>query len=201
MKRFIQTLLLVVLSLQFCMAQAPKWIDKAKRSVFSIITYGKDGQTLNSGNGFFVTESGVGVSDYELFKDAASAEIITSDGKRMPIESILGVNSIYDVIKFKVAITDKKVPALAIASQPAEVDATIYMLPYSTQKERNYTSGTVKEVATIDADYHYYTLNLALTDKQASCPVMNANGEVIGLTQLASPSDDAIGRASCRARV
>ena len=186
MKRIIQTLLFVALSVQFAVAQPPKWLDKAKRSVFSIVTYGSEGQTLHSGNGFFVTEAGVGVSNYELFKGAAKAEIITSDGKRMPIESILGVNEMYDVIKFKVGITDKKVPALTIAAQPSEPDATVYLLPYSTQKERTFRSGKVKEVSKIGENYNYYTLDLLLTEKQASCPVTNVNGDVIGLTQYGS---------------
>ncbi len=189
MKRIIQTLLFIVLAAQFSMAQPPKWLDKSKRAVFSVVTYGNDGQMLKSGNGFFVTESGVGVSDYELFRGASKAEIITSDGKKMPIESILGANELYDVIKFKVAITEKKVQALPIATQAPAVDAKVFMLPYSTQKEMAFKSGTIKEVAPIETKYHYYTLNLSVTDKQLSSPVTNTEGQVIGLIQPSSGAD------------
>ena len=58
MKRIFQTLLFIVLINQVIVAQPPKWLEKSKRAVFSIVTYGKDGQMLNSGNGFFVTENG-----------------------------------------------------------------------------------------------------------------------------------------------
>lgn len=189
MKRIIQTLLVFVLAIQYSMAQAPKWIDKAKKALFSVVTYGKDGQVLHSGNGFFVSESGIAMSDYMLFKDADKAEIITSDGKKMPIEFILGVNEMYDVIKFKVGITEKKVPALTIAPTSPAVDATVYLLPYSTQKDRTFKTGTVKEVTKIGGDYHYYTLNMALTAKEVSCPVTNTDGQVIGLAQLGAGDD------------
>lgn len=189
MKRIIQTLLVFVLAIQYSMAQAPKWIDKAKKALFSVVTYGKDGQVLHSGNGFFVTENGVAMSDYLLFKDADKAEIITADGKKMPIEFILGVNEMYDVIKFKVGITEKKVPALTIATSAPAVDATVYLLPYSTQKDRTYKSGTIKEVSKIGGDYYYYTLNMKLTAKEVSCPVTNMDGQVIGLAQLGSGDD------------
>lgn len=41
--------------------------------------------------------------------------VITADGKQMPVDVILGANDMYDVIKFRVAITEKKVPALNVA--------------------------------------------------------------------------------------
>ena len=50
---------LCLLEVQWSMAQAPKWVDKAKRAVFSVITYGENDKILNTGNGFFVTEDGV----------------------------------------------------------------------------------------------------------------------------------------------
>ena len=37
-------------------------VDKAKRAVFSVITYGENDKILNTGNGFFVTEDGVALS-------------------------------------------------------------------------------------------------------------------------------------------
>ena len=110
MKRIIQTLLFIVLAAQFSMAQPPKWLDKSKRAVFSVVTYGNDGQMLKSGNGFFVTESGVGVSDYELFRGASKAEIITCAGKKIPTESMLGAHEVYNGIKFKAEIHEKKSP-------------------------------------------------------------------------------------------
>ena len=44
-----------LLEVQWSMAQAPKWVDKAKRAVFSVITYGENDKILNTGNGFFET--------------------------------------------------------------------------------------------------------------------------------------------------
>ena len=57
-KSILFTFVLCLLS-QWSVAQAPKWVEKAKRSVFSIVTYDKDDKIQNTGNGFFVTEDGV----------------------------------------------------------------------------------------------------------------------------------------------
>lgn len=189
MKQKTILMLLGLLMAQWSLAQAPKWVEKAKRAVFSVVTYDRDNKILNSGNAFFVTEDGVALSDYSLFKGAQRAVAINSSGEQMQVEAILGANEMYDVIKFRVAIPGKKVPALIQATAAPAAGASIYLLPYSTQKDRSYTSGKVDEVDKIEGAYSYYTLNLQLKDKMVSCPVVNAEGEVFGLAQKSSGED------------
>lgn len=105
---------LCVFTSTFCMAQTPGWTGKAKKSVFSIITYDNDDKIKSTGNGFYIDEKGTGVSDYTLFKGAKRAVIVDADGKQYPVDCILGANEIYDVVKFRVK-ADKATPALAIA--------------------------------------------------------------------------------------
>ena len=169
MKKFLLLpFIFVCLSVQWSMAQAPKWVEKAKRAVFSVVIYDKNDKILNTGNGFFVTEDGVALSDYSLFKGAERAVIINSEGKQMPVDAVLGANDMYDVIKFRVAITEKKVPALTVATVAPAVGAEAYLLPYSTQKDRTCTQGKVKKVTKIEDNYSYYTLDMSLKDKMVS---------------------------------
>ena len=95
------------------MAQSPKWVKKARKAVFSIITYNDKDEILRTGNGFFVDSKGVGVSQYALFEGAQRATIVDADGKGFEVEAIMGVDDLYDVIKFKVAV-DKSVEALVV---------------------------------------------------------------------------------------
>lgn len=191
MKKFLLSFMFICLSVQWSMAQAPKWVEKAKRAVFSVVTYDKNDKILNTGNGFFVTADGVALSDYSLFKGAERAVIINFEGKQMSVDAILGANDMYDVIKFRVAVTEKKVPALVIATVPPAVGAEAYLLPYSTQKDRTCTQGKVKKVAKIADNYNYYTLDMRLKDKMVSCPVVTADGRVFGLAQKSSGQDTA----------
>lgn len=176
---------------QWSVAQAPKWVDKAKRSVFSVVTYDSSDKILNTGNGFFVTEDGVALSDYSLFKGAQRAVVINSDGVQLPVESVMGANDIYDVVKFRVGISGKKVPALTLAAIAPVVGTDVYLLSYSTQKDRSFTAGKVKEASKVAEKYFYYTLDMHLKDKMVSCPVMTVDGQVFGLAQKSSGQDTA----------
>lgn len=162
--------------------ELPKWADKAKKAVFSIVTYTKDNQILSTGNGFYIDETGTGVSDYSLFKGAERAVIITANGKELPIKYIMGANDMYDVVKFK-ADFDKKAEALQPAPAASAIGQTVYLLPYSTQKESKGQTGSVAKVDTIGDQTYYYTLNMQTTDKTVSCPIMNETGQVVGMIQ------------------
>ncbi len=162
--------------------ELPKWADKARKAVFSVITYDKDNKILNTGNGFYINANGTAVSDYSLFKGAERAVVVTADGKELPVTYILGADEMYDVVKFQTEV-DKKIYPLEPATAPGSMGQTVFLLPYSTQKDIKAQTGTVTKVDTIGKQSFYYTLNMKTGDKTVSCPVMNGEGQVLGLIQ------------------
>ena len=167
---------------QLASAQAPKWAEKAKKAVFSVVTYDKENKIKGTGNGFYIDAQGTALSDYTLFENAARAVVINADGKQQDVSRILGANSMYDIVKFNTPI-DKKQTTLTLASQPAKVGETVYLLPYSTQKATTLQTGKVTSVDSIGNNSFYYTLEMKTGEKTVSCPIMNAKGEVLGLIQ------------------
>ena len=167
---------------QLASAQAPKWAEKAKKAVFSVVTYDKENKIKGTGNGFYIDAQGTALSDYTLFENAARAVVINADGKQQDVSRILGANSMYDIVKFNTPI-DKKQTTLTLASQPAKVGETVYLLPYSTQKATTLQTGKVTSVDSIGNNSFYYTLEMKTGEKTVSCPIMNADGEVLGLIQ------------------
>ncbi len=193
MRRVLILVLVSFLGMGWVVAQSPKWVKKTRKAVFSIVTYNDKDEILRTGNGFFVDNKGVGVSQYTLFENAHRAVIIDTDGKSMDVESIMGVDDMYDVIKFKVDIP-KSVEALVPATIEPKEGETVYLLGYASQQKDEGEIGKIKEVAKV-GNYNYYTLNLPLKEKMISCPVMNEKGEVLGLSQEASSDENLISYA------
>ena len=181
----------MLVSCTWCFAQTPKWIEKAKNAVFSIISYDAEDNILHSGNGFFINEGGEALSDYAVFEGAQKAVVITPDGNKQEVSTIIGANEMYDIVHFKVklSINPKKLVSLPVYTEKAAENTKIYLLPYSTQKDRSFTSGQIKQIDPLNTDYAYYTLNLALQEKMVSCPIVNEEGAVIGLAQKSSGKD------------
>lgn len=190
MYKIVLALALLIVNCQLSIGQTPKWADKARQAVFSVVTYGADGKMLGTGNGFFVSEDGIALSDYTLFKGASRAEIVNAEGKRLQVLEIMGANEMYDVLKFKVEMNGQKATSLTLATSAPANGSRVYLLPYSTQKNTTPTQGTVKESARVAGTYLYYTLGLSLQDKMVSCPLMDANGQVFAMAQQTSDDTD-----------
>ena len=188
MKKYV-LLMACILGTGSLWAQAlPKGAAKAKKGVFSVVTYTQDNKILNTGNGFYIDEKGTAVSDFSLFKNAHHAVVVTADGKELPVTLILGANDIYDVVKFRTQV-NKKSFAITPATNAVQKGEKVYLLPYATQKDANGRTGSVVNVDSIANNSVYYTLNMTTEEKTISCPVVNMAGEVIGLIQKNSDSE------------
>lgn len=164
---------------------AQSWADKAAKSVFTLKTFATDGTMITSSNGFFIGSNGEAVSNFTPFVNAARAIIIDAEGKEQPVEEILGANETYDVIKFRVGA--RKTQPLSIAST-ATNGSQVWLLPYSVKKTPVCIKGTISQAEKFQDTYQYYTLQLKTEENNISCPVLNDNGEVIGMIQPAADS-------------
>ena len=167
-------------------AQNPSWVKKAANAVFTLKTFDANNQLIGSSNGFFVGTQGEAVSSYLPFKGAQRAVIIDAQGKEWPVDCIIGANDMYDVAKFKVDI--KKPQTLTVASVKAEQGATAWLLPYAAKKAPVCKKATVNAAEVFQNDYAYYTLDMQPDELQTGSPILNDEGEVIGILQ---PTADA----------
>lgn len=188
MKKKILLILLGVMPL-VAMAQ-PSWVKKATKSVFTLKTFAEDGSLIGSSNGFFTSDKGDAISNYTPFKGASRAVVIDASGKELPVVSIVGVNDMYDVVKFRVS--GKTLP-LAISSATTPVSSQVWLLPYHEVK--NVPAGTIRKAETFQGEYEYYTVALTMPANTVSTPLINQAGEVVGLMQQPATDKDTLSYA------
>ena len=188
MKKILPILLFAVLP-AIALGQ-PSWVKKATKSVFTLKTFAEDGSLIGSSNGFFTSANGDAVSNYTPFKGAAKAVVIDAAGKELPVVSIVGVNDMYDVVKFRVS---GKTQPLAISSSAAPIGSQVWLLPYHEVK--NVPAGTVRKAETFQNEYDYYTVAMTMPVNTVSTPLINQAGEVIGLMQQPATDKDTLSYA------
>lgn len=159
---------------------AQSWASKAVKSLLTLKTFAKDGTLLASSTGFFVGTDGEAVSSYAPFKGAQRAVVIDAQGKEYPVEFMLGANETYDVAKFQVAA--QKTTPLPIAAT-ATKGSSVWLLPYAVKKTPDCVQGTISNAELFQDKYQYYTLQLNADESQINSPVLNENGEVVGIIQ------------------
>lgn len=163
-------------------AQNPKWFKKAAKAQISIVTMNEKGDMLQSGSGFFIGKDGTALADYQLFKQACKAKVVSGEGKEYEVEAIIGASSLYDLVKFRVK-TDKDTPALTISDRMGVKHEHVYVLPYPTKENKMCVNDTLHDIQKFNEKYGYYTLGRPLDEKYLNSPVMDEEGEVLGMIQ------------------
>lgn len=168
-----------------CEAQ-PAAVKNAAKSVFTLTTYNSEGTVLAKSNGVFIGSNGEAISNLQAFIGAAKAVITDQKGNTMNVSRIMGINDIYDVVKFKV---DGKTTPLATAPTASASGSQVWLISLSG-KSPIMTAATVKSVETFMDKYSYYIFTLNAPDNSQACPFVNASGQVIGLMQPSSTNFD-----------
>ena len=168
----------------------PAWVKKATKSVFTLKTFAADGSLIGSSNGFFIGSNGEAVSNFTPFKGASRAVIIDSQGKEMPVVSILGADDMYDVVKFRV---NGKTQPLIVSSASAPVSSNVWLLPY--REVKNVNGGVVRKAEKFHETFDYYTVALTMPENTVSCPLLNDAGDVIGMMQQPASLKDTLSYA------
>lgn len=185
MKKIIFILVLII-SCSAIKAQ-PKWTKKASKAIFTLKTFADDGSLKASSNGFFISVSGMAVSNFAPFKGASRAVVIDADGKEYEVSEIIGANDIYDIAKFKVA--NSKASPLELARVNASEGEVLWLLSYAKGKAGVCKNGLVKKAEPAQEDYKYYTLGMTSPDNTTGCPLLNEEGQAIGIMQQSVEGD------------
>lgn len=153
------------------------------KAVVLITTFDAQGKVLHTTHGYFAQPEGRVVTPYAPFKGAVRAEAVDWKGRHLPITRIIGASSNYDLLVAATERPDKKTPTLAAASTPTERGTRgLQQTYYSTAKKALPEATAIATVESVDG-FPYYTLTTPNEEKYIGCPVVNAEGKVVGVVQ------------------
>ena len=169
---------------------AQGWVKKiVRKNMVSLTTYDKDQQPLHYGSAFFITDTGVAISNYELFKDAYSAIVTDSKGKTYAVTRIMGADLAYSLVKFQTEM--RKVTPLHLLNNTS-IGTKVITPSYSNTSQKNYPTTTITDISTLSDGGLYYTLADTLTHNLIGSPLLNEDGLLVGIIQ---PSIEGYGYA------
>lgn len=186
MKKYI-LLLIYTLFIIPCLAQSPKWLKKVRGAQVAIMVYNKNGEMTET-QGVFADDKGTILTEYDALKYATRAVVVDAAGKEYPVKEILGASAMYNVVKMQVALEKKsKITYLQQAATPGTAGSLVYILPYAkASKNAICTEDTIAKLETFKDNYSYYTIGKPSNERLKNCAVLNEEGEMLGLLQLAA---------------
>lgn len=126
------------------------------------------------------------LSVYSVFRSADKAEITTRNGSKGTVRRITGANDLYDVARFTVECISPK--GFEIASTPLKNADKAYIISAAAKSKNPLIPITINET-NIYSGLHYYTTNHPADSTLIGCPVLNEQGQVVGVVQKSSSKE------------
>ncbi len=157
----------------------PTLFKKCKSAVFYLLT--KDYKGVSQGSGFFISSSGVCISNYHVFGDYwTDARIITEDGSEYSIGQILKKDEDLDYIIFKIKNPLKEsFPKVKISSKTPEIGDKVFAIGNPKGLEKSLSDGIISGIRFENDELQ---TDASITHGSSGGPLFNYKGEVIGIT-------------------
>ena len=154
--------------------------EKNKYAVF-LIAVPKSETSYAQGTGFFITASGIGVSNYHVFEGGNyhNAIIKTIDGIQYKVKSIVKSNKELDYIVFEVENNHSDFPFLLLANSMSNVGDDVFAIGNPKGLEHTLSKGIISSYRENNLMIQTTT---EITHGSSGGPLFNMRGEVIGIT-------------------
>ncbi len=149
-----------------------------KAAVFMVFT--SNGTNNYQGSGFFISSSGVAVSNYHVFKETykSLATIKTMYGQYQ-IDTVYAKSEESDYIIFKIESQGSSFPYLRIASYLPKVGENVFAIGNPKGLEHTLSTGII---SALRGNNSIIQTSAEITNGSSGGPLFNMRGEVIGIT-------------------
>ena len=152
--------------------------EKYCTAVFMVFT--SDGMSEFQGSGFFISDDGVAVSNYHVFKGTTKGlEVIKlTDGGTFKIQEVIAYNEDKDYILFRVGLGNHKVNYIPISHTIPRVGEKAYAIGSPRGLENTFSSGEISQIR----DSQWLQISVPIDHGSSGGALINNYGEAIGIT-------------------
>ena len=159
----------------------PALIKKAEPSIVVIVTYGKEGNMLGQGTGFFINQGGDVVTNAHVLEGASRAVVKTTDGKEHAVQRVVAEDKEGDLVRVSVEIPKEAVRPLPVSAGLPEVGERVMIIGTPLGLDKTVSDGIVSAVRDVPAFGKIIQVTAPISPGSSGSPVINMKGEVIGI--------------------
>jgi len=164
-------------------ADLPWLVKQVQPSVVTIMSYNARGEALFQGTGFFITPGGDFLTNCHVLAQAARAEIRTADGRCYPVKGVVATDRGWDLVVAAVAGLPEKAPCLRITGAVPEVGERVAVVGSPLGLEQTVSDGVISAIRRASSGA-YLQISAPVSTGSSGSPVVDMQGEVVGVTSL-----------------
>ncbi len=156
-------------------------VGSVQQSVVTVVNYDVDGDISSIGSGFFISRSGVLLTNLHVLDGAYHAVIKTRDGDQFDVATVMARSQVVDLIKVRVDIPTNQVTPVTIANQPPVVADSIFVVGSPMGLEQTVSEGIISAVREVPGGGNVLQLTAPISQGSSGGPVLNRRGEAVGV--------------------
>jgi tetratricopeptide (TPR) repeat protein len=161
----------------------PELVRRIKPSAVAIETYDVRGEKLSRGSGFFVDVDRV-VTNRHVIDNAYRAEVHSSNGNIYPVKGVVAVDAEADIALLKVEMPPGQVRPLLLGKTSPQEGESVVVIGNPFGLEGSVTNGIVSAVRDIPTFGRIIQITAPISPGSSGSPVVNMEGQVIGVATL-----------------
>lgn len=161
----------------------PDLVRRIKPSAVAIETYDVRGEKLSRGSGFFIDTDRV-VTNRHVIDNAYRAEIHSYNGNIYPVKGVVAVDAEGDIALLKVDTPPNQVRPLLLGRTSPQEGESVVVIGNPFGLEGSVTNGIVSAVRDIPTFGRIIQITAPISPGSSGSPVVNMQGQVIGVATL-----------------
>lgn len=169
----------------------PELVRRIKPSAVAIETFDGRGEKLSRGSGFFIDTDRV-VTNRHVIEGAIRAEVHSSTGNVYPVKGVLAVDAEGDLALLKVDAATDLIRPLALDRTSPQEGESVVVIGNPLGLEGSVTNGIVSAVRDIPTFGRIIQITAPISPGSSGSPVVNMQGQVIGVATLQITSGQSV---------
>lgn len=154
-------------------------LPKIQDAAFTVFAELDEG--VSQGSGFFITENGIGITNYHVLEGANNAIIKLRNGEQYTISTIIDYDADMDLVKFKIDNKNQLFKSLQIKMGAVQKGEPIFNLSSPIGLEQTLSTGIVSSLRNDGAHGSVIQITAPISHGSSGSPVLNMEGKVIGV--------------------
>ena len=156
--------------------------QKSTDAVFSLETFDIDGESIRTGSGFFISDTGLAVTNLHVIDGAASATITLSSGEVFPVQGVHGTSYEHNLAVISMDPGEHLTTYLTYAdSDLIETGNTVYTIGNPMGYANTMTSGIIGKTNREVDGGTLIQFTAPISFGSGGSPLLNTQGQVIGV--------------------
>src|SRR5262245_14541701 len=161
----------------------PELVRRIKPSAVAIETYDSRGEKLSRGSGFFIDADRI-VTNRHVLDGAHRAEVHSSTGAIFQVKGVLAVDAEVDIALLKIDMPTPQIKPLPLDKTSPQEGESVVVIGNPLGLEGSVTNGIVSAVRDIPTFGRIIQITAPISAGSSGSPVVNMQGQVIGLATL-----------------